>query len=283
MPSKDRNRPRGTRRAARGLALAAAASLLCLLAPACVAVASSSASASDIEGVWAFNGGEIAVQKTGEGKYEGTVVTATAFAECVHPVGQEIWREITLQSDGSFWGFHQWYVSEGGKCLLDPEYVGPTAWRVLATSSGQRSLEVCFSRPGSSQPLIAADGTASEDTYGCSKSALTAPLSTSSTASFKLVSGLPSTRQCLSLRSFMIHVHDPRNDAFKSVTIALDGKHLKAVRKGVYLVARVNLRGLPKGTFTLRITGVTVQGRHLKGSRTYHTCTPGHKSTSHSR
>lgn len=237
---------------------------------------------SSIEGVWSFNGGEIAVQKAADGKYEGTVVSETKFAECTHPVGQLIWTDMTPQSDGSFWGFHQWYVTESSKCVLDTEYVGPTAWRVMTTSSGERYLWVCFSKPGGTQPTIAPDGTPAGDTYGCTKSALAAPLS-SGVASFKLVSGLPSTKRCLSLRSFRIHVHDPRNDAFKTVRVTIAGKRLKTVRHGAYIVATVDLRGLPKGTFTLRVTGVTVQGRRLKGSRTYHTCAPRrHKSSGRS-
>lgn len=281
MPSTDRKRLGRPRRAALGVCLAVTGAIAGVLALSATAGASE-ASTTSIEGVWAFSGGEIAVQKTVDGKYEGTVVKETTFAECAHPVGQEIWREITPQSDGSYWGLHQWYISEGGKCVLDPEYLGPTAWRTLVTSTGQRALEVCFSKPGTSQPLIAASGVASNDTYGCTTSALTAAITNSGTESFSLVT-IPSTKKCLSARSFLIHVHDPRNDAFKSITIKLAGKTFKATRHGATLTARVNLRGLPKGTFTLHISGVTVQGRHLKGSRTYHTCTPGHKSASHSR
>ncbi len=281
MPSTDRKRLGLPRGAALGVCLTVATALVGVCALAGVAGASATASTS-IEGVWSFSGGEIAVQKTAGGKYEGTVVKETTFAECAHPVGQEIWRDITPQSDGSYWGVHQWYVSEGGKCVLDPEYVGPTAWRTLVTSAGQRALEVCFSKPGTTQPLIATSGAASDDTYGCTTSALTSALSSSGTASFSLVKGLPSTKKCLSLRSFLIHVHDPHNDAFKSVTIKIAGKTLKAVRHGAYLVAKVSLRGLPKGTFTLHVSGVTVQGRRLKGSRTYHTCAPGHHTTAKS-
>jgi len=36
--------------------------------------------------------------------------------------------------------------------------------------------------------------------------------------------------------------------------------------------ARVNLRGLPKGTFIVRINVLTTEGDILKGKRTYRTC-----------
>jgi hypothetical protein len=242
-------------------------------------VASATAiSATGPEGVWSFNGGEIAVQKTASGEFTGTVVRETRFAECAHPVGQEIWKRVTPQADGSFWGVHQWYVQQGGKCLTNENYVGPTAFRVLSNPEGKRYLMVCFSRPGGPQPTISATGASSEDTFGCSDSMLTAPLSSGALSFHSVVSGLPSARACLSKRRFMIHVRDPRNDAFKLVKVTIVGKRLKTRRHGSYVAATVDLRGLHKGTFTLHITGVTVQGRKLNGSRTFHTCTRGRRT-----
>ncbi len=56
---------------------------------------SSASAATDIEGVWAFNGGEIGIgTPLTDGTYVGTVVQATTFAECPHPVGQQIWTGI---------------------------------------------------------------------------------------------------------------------------------------------------------------------------------------------
>ena len=86
----------------RALLLAIATALLLAV----VGVASADAAFS-IEGVWSFGGGQIAVQPEGNGKFEGVVVSPTTFATCVHPDGQQIWKEMTLQSDGSYWGLHQ--------------------------------------------------------------------------------------------------------------------------------------------------------------------------------
>ena len=49
------------------------------------------------------------------------------------------------------------------------------------------------------------------------------------------------------------------------------GKAIKTV-KGNRVTAPIVLRGLPKGTFSLRIRAVTTEGKVLNGTRTYHTC-----------
>lgn len=229
-----------------------------------VGVATASAT-SNIEGVWSFNGGDIAVQPAGGGTFKGTVVTETKFAECGHPVGQVIWTKMTPQSDGSYWGFHQWYF-EKALCTLNPT-LGPTAWRVIESAKGTRYLRVCLSNPGSSQPTIASNGSNTTTTYGCVSSAP----ATVGTASFNLVS-LPSAKKCLSLRRFQIHIRDPRNDAFKTVSVTLRHRKIKVVRRDKYFVASINLKGLPLGTFTVKIRGTTLLGHHLTGRRTYHTC-----------
>ena len=54
--------------------------------------------------------------------------------------------------------------------------------------------------------------------------------------------------------------------------ITIKGKRLKTVRHGDTIVATVSLKGLPKGAFTVIIKATTYLGRHLSGTRTYHTC-----------
>lgn len=46
------------------------------------------------------------------------------------------------------------------------------------------------------------------------------------------------------------------------------------MRKADRLRAVVNLRGLPKGRFKVRIELVLVDGRRVKGTRTSRTCVP---------
>jgi hypothetical protein len=246
--------------------------------------AASAGANSEIEGVWSFNGGQIGIHRLATGTFAGTVVAETKFAECPHPVGQEIWRGMTEQPDGSYSGLHQWYLSAPA-CETNP-VLGPTAWRVLREPTGSRYLRVCFSHPGTSQPTIAADGAPKEAseyvqyhvTYGCFNSALTAPLPVapggSSTSSSVEHLTLPSAKpkQCLSGRLFKIRLQNPKYDPFKTVTITLKGRKIPTSRRGDYVVATINLRGLSKGTFTIKIRATTVLGHHLSASRTYHTC-----------
>jgi hypothetical protein len=232
----------------------------------------SAGAASGIEGVWSFNGGQIAIQPSLGGKFTGTVVVETKFAECTHPVGEPIWTAITPQSDGSYWGLHQWYF-ENSSCARNPA-LGQTAWRVLERAAGFHYLRVCLSSPGTtSQPTIAANGSDSGATYGCVNSALTAPLPTSSgVAGSKERLVLPNVKKCLSLRLFQVHLLDPKYDPLKKVSITIKGRKIATVRKGKYVVATIDLRGLPKGAFTVKIRATTILGHHLSASRTYHTC-----------
>lgn len=232
---------------------------------------SATAATNEIEGVWSFNGGSVGIQALSNGTFQGTVVAPTQFDECAHPVGQVMWTNMRPQADGSFWGYHQWY--HGANCEEDP-VLGRTAWRVLETSSGARVLKVCFNNPGGeSQPTIAANGKEANVTYGCVNSALIAGLPTSHASASKYVI-LPSDRLCLSRRSFQIHLHDPKNDPLKKVIITLRGHSTVIVRRGHTLASTINLRGLPRGTFTVKIRVTTILGHHLSSSRTYHTCKP---------
>jgi hypothetical protein len=266
MPRTKNPSPRPRRR--RSLLLAIAATVLLLS----VGVASAAATSS-IEGVWSFTGGQIAIQPEGNGKFEGIVVQPTKFAACTHPVGQKIWKEITPQADGSFWGFHQWYKSdeETGTCIENP-VLGPTAWRVLEATNGSRALLVCLSDPGTKQPTIPPGNHGVGATYGCKESLMTAPLAGSQVGSFKEVVSLPSAKKCVSARKFNIHIHDAKYDPFKTVVVTLRGHKLKVAHRGSYYIATVNLKGLPAGAFTVKIKATTFRGNQVSGSRTYHTC-----------
>ena len=260
-----------------------------------VGVASASAT-SPIEAIWSFSGGKIAIQPEGNGKLEGIVVEPTKFAECTHPEGQQIWKEMTLQPDGSYFGFHQWYTSsQSEECALDPT-LGPAAWRVVKEANGSYYLGVCLSHPGTSQPTIAASGSCTGATYGGEHSLLVSELPTtgtgsgtnggsgssggsggsggSSTGGPKESLSLPSSKQCLSVRLFKIHLQEPKYDPFKTVSVTIKGyKHkIATARKGNYIVATINLKGLPKGAFTVKIKATTVLGHSLSANRTYHTC-----------
>ena len=85
---------------------------------------------------------------------------------------------------------------------------------------------------------------------------------------------LPPTHTCVSRRHFRIRIHRQRAGiTLISAAVAVNGRRV-AVRKGRRLSAPVDLRGLPKGRFTVRISALTSDGRAITGSRRYRTCAP---------
>ncbi len=94
---------------------------------------------------------------------------------------------------------------------------------------------------------------------------------------FTSVVKLPSARRCLSRRSFRIRLRAPKGVKLRSVTVTVSGHKVKTV-KGKRLRAPVDLRGLPKGRYTVRITVRLGNGTVLRGSRTYRTCAPRHRA-----
>ena len=81
--------------------------------------------------------------------------------------------------------------------------------------------------------------------------------------------GLPSSRKCVSRRRFTIRL----SRRLRSATVYVAGRKVRTLR-GRRLRARVNLEGLPRGTFRVRIVGRTKAGRKVTSVRTYRTCRP---------
>jgi hypothetical protein len=265
------SRHMNVRSAVRRALLCASFALLALPALGTGALA---AGTSEIEGVWSFNGGSVEVQGLENGTFEGTVVTPTTFKSCPHPAKQVMWTGMRLQPDGSYWGYHRWF--HGANCEEDPE-LGPTAWRVLHRTPDTRYLEVCFSTPGTSQPEIAPDGVATEDTYGCVESALISELSAGSSNGGSTTAGvtLPSAKACISQSTLKIALRDPKYNALKEVVVSVNGKKVLTVR-GIKRIKRgVVLQKLPSGTYKVSVLAITVLNQRLTGSATYHSCTKG--------
>jgi hypothetical protein len=84
--------------------------------------------------------------------------------------------------------------------------------------------------------------------------------------------GLSSARACVSRRAFRVHVRAPRGQRLRSARVYL-GRRLIAVRRGRRLSAVVNLSGLPRGAFRVKIVAITIKGRRIVATRTYRTCT----------
>jgi hypothetical protein len=90
---------------------------------------------------------------------------------------------------------------------------------------------------------------------------------------------VPSNSRCLSKRDFKIHIRKIAGLTYVSEKVFLGGKSVGKVT-GARLAAGVDLRGLPQGTFTIKIVVLTGDDRVIQGKRTYRTCVkkrlPGH-------
>jgi hypothetical protein len=91
--------------------------------------------------------------------------------------------------------------------------------------------------------------------------------------------GLPSTRRCASKRRFQIRLRAPRGHRLRSARVYVNGKRVRVFRRRGRLRAVVDLRGLPKGTFRVRVRAITTRGRRVTETRTYRTCIPGRRSS----
>ena len=100
-----------------------------------------------------------------------------------------------------------------------------------------------------------------------------APAPTPAAVSFTSVATLPSAKACVSRRNFRIRLRQPKGGKLASATVKVNGRTV-ATRKGARVTAPVDLRGLPKGRFTVTITLKLADGRTVKGSRAYRTCAP---------
>ena len=82
---------------------------------------------------------------------------------------------------------------------------------------------------------------------------------------------LPSAKACISRRHFRIRLARPSLDPLVAATVTVNGKRVASVR-GARLTARVDLRGLPRGTVRLAVAARTRTGRTLVAARIHHTC-----------
>jgi hypothetical protein len=233
------------------------------------------AAASPIEGVWSFNGGQVAVQAQDDGTFTGTVVVPTKFSECFHPAGEVMWTEIRSQPDGSYVGLHKWYFADSG-CVPNPTG-GLTAWRVLKAADGSKFLRVCFSAPGSSsQPTISADGKSQGATFGCSDSTRISALPDVKQSDARKYLLLPGNASCIGRKKMRVRIKDPVGDPFQRISVKLrSGKvtrRAKLKNRPHGAVAILNLRGLPRPTFTVTVNATTVLGSGVTGKRKYRLC-----------
>jgi hypothetical protein len=89
--------------------------------------------------------------------------------------------------------------------------------------------------------------------------------------------GLPPSGRCLSKRSFVIHLRAPAGQRLARVRVYVN-RRLVRLLTGRSLRAPIDLRGLPRGRFEVKIVARTTRGRILSSARHYHTCAPKRKS-----
>lgn len=82
---------------------------------------------------------------------------------------------------------------------------------------------------------------------------------------------LPPAKHCVSRRRFRIRIRKISGVTFVSATVLVNGRRVRAV-KGKRLTAPIDLAGLPKGRFTVKITALAKDGRKVTGTRRYRTC-----------
>lgn len=86
-----------------------------------------------------------------------------------------------------------------------------------------------------------------------------------------VITGLPSAKKCVSRRSFRIRIRQRRGRKYVSALVFLNGRRV-ITRRGSRVTARIDLRGLPRGRFTVRIVVLTTRGETITGTRRYRTC-----------
>lgn len=81
----------------------------------------------------------------------------------------------------------------------------------------------------------------------------------------------PSNRRCVSRRNFKIRLRNPPGTKIVAAIVKVNKRRVKTVRN-VRVTARVDLRGLPRGRYTVSISILLDDGRTIKGKRKYRTC-----------
>jgi hypothetical protein len=80
----------------------------------------------------------------------------------------------------------------------------------------------------------------------------------------------PTNLRCVSKRYFPIRLRKKFWPNIAAVTVKMP-RTTRVLRRKPW-GTNVDLRGLPKGTFKVRITALTVTGKTIRGTRTYRTC-----------
>jgi hypothetical protein len=107
----------------------------------------------------------------------------------------------------------------------------------------------------------------------CPTESVEAPVPQTSVPGTGGIVSAPSNKVCLSRRDFPIHVQQIKRLEYRRAEVYVNGRRVAVVKRRRF-TATVDLRGLPRGRYTVKIVVTTTSGRTLTGIRAYHTCAP---------
>lgn len=88
-----------------------------------------------------------------------------------------------------------------------------------------------------------------------------------------IIQGLPSNKVCLSKRHFRIHIRQYPGVTYVEAIVFVNRRTASVTKsRSGQFSAPIDLRGLPAGTFPVKITVITTTGSIITGTRTYKTC-----------
>ena len=159
-------------------------------------------------------------------------------------------------------------------------YEGPTSWFSNVspdTSSGTVNFSPAIPPGGSSYFSLEAPPNATAIKVGTPTTTAPAPTTTPKTPPAfgpnGIIQGLPSPKKCVSKRHFTIHIRRYPGITYVLAIVFLNHHKVNSTRSHLgQFTAPINLRGLPQGTFPVKITVITTTGSIITGTRTYHTC-----------
>jgi len=158
-------------------------------------------------------------------------------------------------------------------------YEGPTSWFsgiATDTSGGTVNFSPAIPPGGSTYFSLEAPPSAAAIMVGTPTTTAPTPTPGKLPPAFGpkgVIRGFPPTRVCLSKRHFVIHIRRYPGISYVEAIVFLNHHTVGTVKsRGGQFSAAINLRGLPAGTFPVKMTVITTTGSIISGTRTYHTC-----------